>query len=129
MNLSKKIAAIVSETIRNPLSPSYVVDKNGKQIVLRPGGNYVGFDLSGLDLTGVRLTGVNFTNANLSGVNLSGAHLEEANLAGADLSGANLSGAHLEGANIGSTALQEIAGKNTPAGLASNVVDTLKSGG
>lgn len=129
MRLSKRIAAIVTETIRSPLRASYVVDKDGKQIVLRPGGNYVGADLSGLDLAGVRLAGANFTNANLAGVNLSGAHLEEANLAGANLTGAILSGAYLEGASLDLDAFREVSVEVAPAGLPADVVRTLKAGG
>jgi uncharacterized protein YjbI with pentapeptide repeats len=105
MNLTEKILAVLTETVKSPFKTSYVFQTGSRKVVLRRGGDYSGLDLSGLDLSGldlrdITLKDVNLEHTNLARANLAGAHLENATLLDTNLTGAMLSGAFLDGAEI-----------------------------
>lgn len=86
-----------------------VADGSCRQIeaplVIWPGAQMAGLDLSfsvltGADLRGADLSGANLTSANLSGANLAGANLDGATLADVDLTGATLMASSVRGADL-----------------------------
>jgi uncharacterized protein YjbI with pentapeptide repeats len=97
-------------------------------LLVGPGANLSGDDLSGLDLSGltfggVDLTGVNFANADLTGTGLVGANLTNADFAGANLTSASLLYATVTGAQFATANLTHIYGVQvvgTPASLPTN---------
>ncbi|WP_208028274.1 pentapeptide repeat-containing protein [Rhabdothermincola sediminis] len=74
-------------------------------LVIWPGAQLAGLDLSfavltGVDLRGADLSGANLTSANLSGANLAGAKLDGATLADVNLTGASLTLASVRGTDL-----------------------------
>jgi uncharacterized protein YjbI with pentapeptide repeats len=119
MSFAGKIGSILSEVVAHPNKPSYIIESNGENLVIRPGGDYTNVDLGGQNLRGFDLRGSKFCDANLSGADLSGANLEGADLTGATLLGTRLSGARLGGSSYDVAALKQAIFEATPSGLPS----------
>lgn len=87
-----------------------LINLQGCQGRLAPGGALSGCDLSGRDFSGKNLSKADLRYADLSGANLTGANLSGANLTGAKLSRANLEGANLENAILPIAEMIDVTG-------------------
>lgn len=76
------------------------ITRSLRGIILGPGANLRGHDLSGVNLTRANLFGADLQDANLRGADLTDANLFGANLRGANLFGALLIRTDLRGANL-----------------------------